>query len=151
MWAEFFSHCDSHCEKIVRKLWVEMNTPIINLTHPLFSQIIDIHLKLNWFEIWWAKKINAYLLLFLIATENSNCGSFMNFDSFCWVHHSLNIVFHARFRAGLVLFLSTWTFHRPPRYPWWTYMDIWLTTHPPPLVHVVIEWPPRCLRYRLVK
>ena len=26
MWAEFFSHCDSHCEKIVRKLWVEMNT-----------------------------------------------------------------------------------------------------------------------------
>ena len=28
MWAEFFSHCDSHCEKIVRKLWVEMNTLI---------------------------------------------------------------------------------------------------------------------------
>ena len=26
MWVEFFSHCDSHCEKIVRKLWVEMNT-----------------------------------------------------------------------------------------------------------------------------
>ena len=30
MWAEFFSHCDSHCEKIVRKLWVEMNT--LNIT-----------------------------------------------------------------------------------------------------------------------
>ena len=29
MWAEFFSHCDSHCEKIVRKLWVEMNTLIV--------------------------------------------------------------------------------------------------------------------------
>ena len=30
MWAEFFSHCDSHCEKIVRKLWVEMNTLIVS-------------------------------------------------------------------------------------------------------------------------
>ena len=29
MWAEFFSHCDSHCEKIVRKMWVEMNTLIV--------------------------------------------------------------------------------------------------------------------------
>ena len=36
---------------------------------------------------------------------------------------------------------STWTFHRPPRYLWWKFMDIWLTTHPPLLVHVVIERP----------
>ena len=37
MWAEFFSHC----EKIVRKLWVEMNTLIVFLPffHPTYSTL----------------------------------------------------------------------------------------------------------------
>ena len=38
MWAEFCSHYDSHCEKIVRKLWAEMNT----LFTPCQSQISSI-------------------------------------------------------------------------------------------------------------
>ena len=29
MLAEFFSHCDSHCEEIVRRLWVKMNILIV--------------------------------------------------------------------------------------------------------------------------
>ena len=35
--------------------------------------------------------------------------------------------------------LSTWTFELPPTYLTWTIVDIWLTTHPPNLVHVVYE------------
>ena len=43
--------------------------------------------------------------------------------------------------AILSYILSTWTFKRPPTYLAWTIVDIWLTTHPPHLVHVVCEWP----------
>ena len=37
--------------------------------------------------------------------------------------------------------LSTWTLHWPPTPLKWTNVDIWLTTYPPPFVHVVFEWP----------
>ena len=37
--------------------------------------------------------------------------------------------------------MSTWTLHWPPTHLKWTNVDIWLTTHPPPFVHVVFEWP----------
>ena len=37
--------------------------------------------------------------------------------------------------------LSTWTFKRPPTYLPWKIVDIWPPTHPPHLVHVVVEWP----------
>ena len=35
--------------------------------------------------------------------------------------------------------LSTWTFELPPTYLTWTIVDIWPTTHPLNLVHVVCE------------
>ena len=35
--------------------------------------------------------------------------------------------------------LSTWTFKLPPTYLTWTIVDIWPTTHPLNLVHVVCE------------
>ena len=35
--------------------------------------------------------------------------------------------------------LSTWTFELPLTYLTWTIVDIWSTTHPPNLVHVVCE------------
>ena len=37
--------------------------------------------------------------------------------------------------------MSTWTQDQPPTHLTWTNMDIWLTTYPPLLVHVVIECP----------
>ena len=47
--------------------------------------------------------------------------------------------------GSLVLYLSgilsTWTFELPPTYLTWTIVDIWPTTHPLNLVHVVCEWP----------
>ena len=38
--------------------------------------------------------------------------------------------------------LSTWTLDWPPTHLTWTNVDIWLTTYPTHLVHVVIEWSP---------
>ena len=37
--------------------------------------------------------------------------------------------------------MSTWTLDEPPTHLTWTSVDIWLTTYPPFLVHVVIECP----------
>ena len=37
--------------------------------------------------------------------------------------------------------MSTWTLNKPPTHLTWTNVDIWLTTYPPLLVHVVIECP----------
>ena len=37
--------------------------------------------------------------------------------------------------------MSTWTLDEPPTHLTWTSVDIWLTTYPPLLVHVVIECP----------
>ena len=37
--------------------------------------------------------------------------------------------------------MSTWTLKWPTTYPSWTNVDIWLTTYPPPFVHMVFEWP----------
>ena len=37
--------------------------------------------------------------------------------------------------------MSTWTLDEPPTHLTWTNMDIWLTTYPPLLVHVVIGCP----------
>ena len=51
IWAEFFSHCDSHREKIVRKLWVEMNTLIAHNSLDLTDnkgKYLDITLWKNW-------------------------------------------------------------------------------------------------------
>ena len=55
-------------------------------------------------------------------------------ESYYGSQHLLKVVFF--------FILSTWTFMRPPTYPTWTNVDIWLTTHPPLLVHVVKVWPP---------
>ena len=44
-----------------------------------------------------------------------------------------------RFMAIFSQILSTWTFETPPTYLTWTIMDILPTTHPPHLVHVVVE------------
>ena len=53
MWAEFFSHCDSHCEKIVRKLWVEMNTLIIfDIMGTYYGFINNSHLFLELSLFW---------------------------------------------------------------------------------------------------
>ena len=38
--------------------------------------------------------------------------------------------------------MSTWILDQPPTHLKWTNLDIWLTTYPPLLVHVVIECPP---------
>ena len=37
--------------------------------------------------------------------------------------------------------MSTWTLDKPPTHLTWTNMDILLTTYPPLIVHVVIEFP----------
>ena len=45
--------------------------------------------------------------------------------------------------------LSTWTFELPPTYLTWTIVDIWPTTHPPNLVHVVCEWPQNQMKLKV--
>ena len=64
MWAEFFSHCDSHCEKIVRKLWVEMNTLIMAIW-PNFNQ------REGWF-IW------KSILLWIFTTNITSISLIFN-------------------------------------------------------------------------
>ena len=71
-------------------------------------------------QLYWRKQIFKKKF-FLIET-----GSWLWFLQFCLLHFSI---------------LSMWTLKRPPTYLAWTIVDIWLTTHPPYLVHVVCEWP----------
>ena len=81
------------------------------------------------------------------------CHNWSNFKiSFSDKKWELEIVIHefCHFWPNYVIFailfprlfdiLSMWTFGRAPTYLAWTIVDIWLTTHPPHLVHVVCEW-----------
>ena len=60
--------------------------------------------------------------------------SITNWTRFCPIFntHPPHMERHGHFRssARLAMVFSTWSFHSPPRYPWWTFMDIWLITHP---------------------
>jgi len=73
MWAEFFSHCDSHYEKIVRKLWVEMNT--LNETRWQVITFMEQSCKiLNWLKTAFNEfLLNGALQKYIVPTCIVHC------------------------------------------------------------------------------
>ena len=89
-----------------------------------------------------------YFLWFIIKLQKHvNClysmmlGSGPNLGNKFFTKNFLLLTIFGSLVLNLSGILSTWTFELPPTYLTWTIVDIWPTTHPPNLVHVVFEWP----------
>ena len=71
MWEEFFSQCGSHCEKFVRRMWVEMNTLIV--CEP--TQVHNVTLNLNHID---GHKVLKYQ--WLVSFTYINIHMYVQFD-----------------------------------------------------------------------
>ena len=114
-------------------------------THPLLStqyvhQNLDFNLLLTSLKIWkflWKGEMKKQHLFMQKNPFTLDLSQLLSFPQIIW---SLQVCFRQH-NYHFSKILSTWTFKRPPTYLAWTIVDIWLTTHPPHLVHVVCEWP----------
>ena len=90
-----------------------------------------------WYFLWFIIKLQKHVncLYSMMLGSGPNLGNKFSTTNF------LLLTIFGSLVLNLSGILSTWTFELPPTYLTWTIVDIWPTTHPPNLVHVVFEWP----------
>ena len=114
---------------------------------------VDIHVPISWNQSICTLKFRSLMkvvILFVIYNwASKTCelpilmmlGSGPNLGNKFFTKNFLLLAIFGSLVLNLSGILSTWTFELPPTYLTWTIVDIWSTTHPPNLVHVVCEWP----------